>query len=97
MGGPDVGKPCVFPFKMNNVTFSACTTEGQEDYTPSCSALADRRPRCSTLVNEEGHHVDYDHWGYCGDGCPIYEPGLGKNNTTDMRFILCTRFGEIFS
>ena len=76
MGGPDAGKPCVFPFKLNDVTFNECTTQGVEE--------KDKRPRCSTNVDEEGNHVGSyfgspEHWGYCGNGCPYNEMGSGKN------------------
>ena len=76
MGGPDAGKPCVFPFKLNDVTFNECTTQGVEE--------KDKRPRCSTNVDEEGNHVGSyfgspEHWGYCGNGCPFNETGSGKN------------------
>ena len=82
VGGPDVGKPCVFPFKINNVTYNACITD-EQDSAKHCTVPGEeeqQKTRCSTLVDEKGNHVDSDHWGYCGDECPI--DGLGKNNAT---------------
>jgi len=72
-GGPDVGKPCVFPFKIDNVTYHGCTTAGQDAHV--CPGEEESQmPRCSTKVDDKGNHVGYDHWGYCGDECPIHEP-----------------------
>ena len=68
IGGPDAGKPCVFPFKINNVTYRGCTTEGPDD---------DDTPRCSTLVDDEGNHKK-GHWGHCGDGCPLHDTDRGR-------------------
>ena len=79
-GGPDGGKPCVFPFKMNNNTFNGCVTdEHEEEHADTCSPDRERfRSRCSTHVDEEGQHV-LDHWGYCGDECPLHKAGHGEN------------------
>jgi len=76
VGGPDEGKPCVFPFKMNNITFNGCITdEHEEEHADTCSPDRERfRSRCSTHVDEEGHHV-LDHWGFCGDECPLHKAG----------------------
>ena len=72
IGGPDAGKPCVFPFKIDNITFNGCTTEGSDD--------DDDMPRCSTAVDDKGNH-ERGHWGYCGDGCPLQDTERGMNNT----------------
>ena len=71
IGGPDAGKPCVFPFKISNVTYNGCTTEGPDD---------DDTPRCSTAVDDEGNH-ERGHWGHCGDGCPLQDSDRGRNKT----------------
>ena len=76
---PNVGKQCVFPFKVNGVEYHSCTTTYQEEHRDSCSAFedhADVRPICSTLVDKEGYHVAVhpsspQNWGYCGDECPL--------------------------
>ena len=80
VGGPDEGKPCVFPFKMNNITFNGCITdEHEEEHADTCSPDRERfKSRCSTHVDEEGHHV-LDHWGFCGDECPLHKAGHGEN------------------
>ena len=70
IGGPDAGKPCVFPFKIDNVTYNGCTTEGPDN--------DDDTPRCSTAVDDKGNH-EGGHWGYCGDGCPLQDTERGRN------------------
>ena len=60
--GPDPNKPCVFPFKLNSVTYNYCTTAtNQPD---------DTKAWCSTKVDEFGNHVvRQGYWGYCEPKC----------------------------
>jgi len=95
-GGPDEGKPCVFPFKIDNVTYTGCTTAGQETHGCLGDEESAQMPRCSTKVDDKGNHVGYDHWGFCGEQCPVHEPQLdgvcGKCAT--QKGALCILDGE---
>ena len=57
------GVPCVFPFMINNITFTECIVDQYGSW-------------CSTAVDSEGVHVSgQGKWGECGPGCPIPPPG----------------------
>ena len=53
----NTGKPCVFPFIVNGVTYTECTT-----------AYGASQPWCSTLTDENGNIID-GQWGYCAPDC----------------------------
>jgi len=59
IGGPGIGKPCIFPFKWirTGKTYTECTTDGGNEHW------------CSTKVDEDGEHLS-GNWGECGPGCP---------------------------
>ena len=50
------GKPCVFPFKHDGVTYT------------KCKVIFGDIPICSTRVDSRGNHVD-GHWGFCDNNC----------------------------
>ena len=55
-GGPQVKKPCVFPFVFRGVSYPACTRE----HDPN------GRLWCSTKTFQNGTHVK-GNWGYCNE------------------------------
>jgi hypothetical protein len=57
VGGPSRGRPCIFPFKYNKVTYNACT----EVHSPEGLW-------CSTKVGSDGVTIK-DNWGLCKPGC----------------------------
>jgi len=59
IGGPGVGKPCIFPFTFAKTgkTYTECTVDYGNEYW------------CSTKVDEDGFHLS-GNWGECGQGCP---------------------------
>ena len=62
--GPQVNKPCIFPFTIGNVTYNECT----KNHDPFS------KPWCSTQVTTDGKHVtDVDQWGYCDPGTIFYQ------------------------
>ena len=62
MGGADPGKSCVFPFTTGGVTYTECTTAGNDPDDPN--------PWCSTLTDESGTHVGgQGKWGQCAPEC----------------------------
>ena len=55
---------CIFPFFYNGKNKTTCTWDSSE--------LTNKKPWCSTLVDETGNHVGgQGEWGNCGPGCPI--------------------------
>ena len=59
VGGADINKTCIFPFKVGNDQFTTCYEDSDGFW-------------CSTLVDELGEHVaDQDNWGFCGPNCPM--------------------------
>jgi hypothetical protein len=59
VGGPNPGKPCIFPFIHGFETFSGCPADPNGQYW------------CSTKVNSSGNHISgQDEWGYCSKNCP---------------------------
>jgi hypothetical protein len=51
---------CIFPFKINQISFNGCTTLFHPE----------NKTWCSTLVDEKGKAVG-GFWGYCHDTCPL--------------------------
>ena len=56
----DSGKPCVFPFTLDNMTYHGCTNYKHEDGKYWCSTLTD---------SQHFHMRDNGHFGYCPDDC----------------------------
>ena len=62
--GASAHKPCIFPFKFNDVVYNQCTWVSAD--------LTEHKPWCSTEVDETGEHKGgRGKWGNCGPGCPI--------------------------
>ena len=60
VGGPDQGRPCMFPFKFQGKIYNECPVAHLED--PS-------KTWCSTMG---GNHVaGQKKWGYCSSSCPV--------------------------
>ena len=60
VGGPDQGRPCMFPFKFQGKIYNECPVARLED--PS-------KTWCSTMG---GNHVaGLKKWGYCSSSCPV--------------------------
>ena len=60
VGGPDQGRPCMFPFKFQGKIYNECPVAHLED--PS-------KTWCSTMG---GNHVTgQKKWGYCSSSCPV--------------------------
>ena len=57
-GGPEIGKPCVFPYIYNNVSHSTCTIKDSQVQW------------CYTEVDSNGVGV-WGKWGNCSPECPI--------------------------
>ena len=54
--GPEPGRPCVFPFIYNGVTYKECTSVDWD------------QPWCSTEVTDNQNHVE-GKWGNCKTTC----------------------------
>jgi hypothetical protein len=54
------GQHCVFPFKYDNETFTACIDDGDIG--------EDGGHWCPTKLDNNGELL-HDNWGYCGTGC----------------------------
>ena len=54
--GPEPGRPCIFPFIYNGVTYKECTSADWD------------QPWCSTEVNDNQNHVA-GKWGNCKTTC----------------------------
>merc|ERR1739842_74253 len=60
-GGPAAGEPCVFPFKHNGHTYTACT-----DWVYADPPQPEGTKWCSTKVDDDGVHVEGNgHYGFC--------------------------------
>lgn len=59
LGGQVIGKPCIFPFILNNKIYNSCT-----DILDSSGNYW-----CSTKVDIYGKHIT-GNWGYCNNFCP---------------------------
>lgn len=59
IGGQVIGKPCIFPFILNNQKYNSCT-----DILDSSGNYW-----CSTKVDINGKHIS-GNWGYCNNFCP---------------------------
>ena len=74
VAGASKGKPCIFPFKFNGVTYSECTWNQAH--------LTEHKAWCSTLVDASGTHVGgQGKWGNCGPGCPVPPDDRNNNGT----------------
>jgi len=59
--GPAAGEPCVFPFKHNGRTYTACT-----DWVYANPPQPEGTKWCSTKVDDDGVHVNgFGHYGFC--------------------------------
>ena len=68
--GPDLNKPCVFPFKFDGVTYNYCTTASNDP--------DDDKAWCSTKVDEFGRHVGgQGNWEKCD---PKFQSKLCQSN-----------------
>ena len=79
MAGPSSGKECVFPFILHGITHNACTKHGIEE--------SDYAPWCSTMVDDDGVHIDQKGlWGDCSPDCPIEwgKHGLPQKSSQDQ-------------
>jgi hypothetical protein len=64
VGGPDIGKKCVFPFTYNNVVHFGCPVDPEDS----------SKRWCSTRVDGNGNHVaGQGVYGDCSQGCPIHD------------------------
>jgi len=63
IAGPGKGRPCIFPFKFQELEYSECTTYQADD----------KRPWCATKVNENGEHIS-NTYGICGEDCRGFKP-----------------------
>ena len=69
VSGPDVKKPCSFPFRFNGIIYYTCTDHSADGNIPWCS----------TLVDDNYNHVPGGgHYGDCGPNCPL--PGRSLSN-----------------
>ena len=58
-GGPNPGKPCIFPFTFKGVTYNGCAPEVKSETW------------CSTKVDKNGKHVTgQSEYGVCSNSCP---------------------------
>ena len=63
VGGPDLGKPCVFPFTFNGIVHFGCPKDPDD---PS-------KRWCSTKVDQSGNHIGGQGvYGDCALSCPIH-------------------------
>lgn len=56
-GSPDAGKPCIFPFTYNSITYTECAEETGMKW-------------CATEVDADGIMVDDNKRGICNPACP---------------------------
>ena len=60
-GGPNPGKPCIFPFIFKGVTYNACPPDPKEK----------SETWCSTKVDGNKNHVTGEkEYGFCSRNCP---------------------------
>ena len=72
--GASPNLPCIFPFQFNGVIRTTCIWDQAH--------LTEHKPWCSTLVDENGHHIgSQNNWGNCGPDCPI-SPNKQNETTT---------------
>ena len=62
IGGPRIGKKCIFPFIIGNNKYNKCTT----DFYPI--------PWCSVDVNLNNNNHISGEWGYCNQNCLDINP-----------------------
>jgi hypothetical protein len=56
----DPNKPCIFPFKFNDVVYEGCPTD-----------LKDKNKRWCSTESNENNVENSEKWGYCSGYCPI--------------------------
>ena len=90
VGGPNPGKPCVFPFKWNGKTYTGkfnvkstfwCIFFSLFLVFPGCPIDADHKSKrwCSTKVDYNGNHVvKQNQYGHCSSSCPIDNSNSGS-------------------
>ena len=84
VGGADPGKPCVFPFTFEGVTYTECTTAG--------NAPGDLSLWCSTLTYVNGTHVGgQGKWGNCNTTCQGNAPTTSTTTATTVTTTTTTR------
>jgi len=77
VGGPDQGKPCIFPFRHNGVTYRECSVAGLNGTA-----------WCSTRVNNDGEHLaGQGLYGICPTSCPGGENNLNQLCTSGDRWV----------
>ena len=60
-GGPNAGKPCIFPFIWKSVTYNGCPPDPE----------VNSETWCSTKVDENGNHIiGQSEYGFCSRNCP---------------------------
>ena len=77
ISGPDLNKPCKFPFIYQGKEYLTCTSVDNGD-----------QPWCSTEVNYENHFIKTK-WGNCRDSC--FSP-KGKTTNFNIFNYLCIFF-----
>ena len=60
LGAGIPGKPCVFPFKVNDIEFNECTSYQSPNGWPRCAT-----EESQNLIRYKGS------WGFCGEECTV--------------------------
>ena len=61
VSGPSPNTSCIFPFKLDGITYHKCLTAWQ----------LDGKDVCATSVDESGELVDFTKYGFCEQGCNL--------------------------
>ena len=82
--GPEVGKPCIFPFKLYGEVHNRCIISEAPDMLSTLYW-------CSTKVDEDGNH-EIGQWGACSCGCPgvDFEGKIVDKCDTEEQGIQCS-------
>ena len=77
-GGPSgPGKDCIFPFILNGIKYTMCTTANEGSNRPWCPTKLDKLGRVDIVSN---------HFGYCDPNCPYEnQRGIIQTTTTTVR------------
>ncbi|XP_059081531.1 peroxidase-like [Tigriopus californicus] len=63
VSGPNPGKPCIFPFTYQGVTYKGCPIDPEDS----------SKRWCSTRTDRSGNHVTgQGEYGHCDQSCPIH-------------------------